>query len=234
MDANSKNTVTNTQEAFFRATTKTSVTIEAVDPVESKAEAVAPAVVAPVEDKTKTVAPQAEDKIQTTERTERNWLQTIGTILLALFGIVLTIALAWFLFNRLASPRNAVEPAPASAPMTSAPAPISQETWKAVPTSANSNGNFIGDMGGKGNGSVIPTQAVDLQGKTWDIGRVLLTYCEDASTCFYSYGKPGDKLSRAFNVNAYTPEFVGDLFNELQYVNTGWNNNANVTWTFVQ
>ena len=70
MSENSKNTVTNIQESFFRARTKTSVTIEAVDPVaahvKEETETVAPAVAAPVEDKTKTVAPvQAEDKIQT-------------------------------------------------------------------------------------------------------------------------------------------------------------------------
>lgn len=227
-------TVTNTQESFFKAITKVSTTIEAVNPVEPKAEAVAPAVVAPVEEKSKTVAPmQAEDKIET-ERTERNWLRTIGIILLALLGIVVIIAFAWFLFNRLASPRNTVEPNSASAPVTSAPASVNQETWKAVLTSANSNGNFIGDMGGHGTGTIIPSEMTDLEGKTWSVGRVLLTYCEDASTCFYMFGKPGDKLIRAFNVNAYTPQFTGDLVNELQYIDVGWNNNANVTWTPVQ
>jgi hypothetical protein len=87
-------------------------------------------------------------------------------------------------------------------------------------------------MGGKGNGAVIPTEAVDLGGKTWKVGRALLTYCETASNCYYMFATPGDVLPRAFNVNLYTPEFTGDLAKELQYINTGWNNNANVTWTY--
>lgn len=230
MSENSKNTVTNIQESFFRARTKTSVTIEAVDPVaahvKEETETVAPAVAAPVEDKTKTVAPvQAEDKIQTKGDSNLFW-KVLGILgLLALQALI-----AIMLLNKPAVSAQT----PGSAPIVNPVDLPNQEVWKAVLTSANSNGNFIADLGGHGNGAIIPETAIDLQGKTWKIGRVLLTYCEDASTCFYSYGKPGDKLSRAFNVNAYTPEFVGDLFNELQYVNTGWNNNVNVTWTFVQ
>ena len=233
MSANGKNTVTNTQESFFRALTKTSVTIEAVDPVEVKAETVEPVVVAPVKDKTKTVAPvQAEDKIET-KKTERDLLRTIGTILLGLLGLLLIIALVWFLFNQLASPRNTAEQAPASAPIVNpAPALPNNDVWTAVLTSANSNGNFIGDMGGRGNGAVIPTEATDLGGKTWSVGRALLTYCENASTCLYMFAKPGDILPRAFNVNLYSPEFTGDLTEELRYINTGWNNNSNVSWTY--
>ena len=110
---------------------------------------------------------------------------------------------------------------------------FSSEIWYAVETSANSNGNFIADLGGHGKGAVIPNEAIDLKGKTWPIGRVLLTYCETASNCFYAFGEPGDVLSRAFNVNAYTPQFDGDLANELQWVDVGWNNNNNVQWTYI-
>jgi len=87
-------------------------------------------------------------------------------------------------------------------------------------------------MGGKGNGAVIPATAVDLDGKTWNVGRALLTYCETSKSCFYMFATPGDVLPRAFNVNLYTPQFTGDLEKELQYVDTGWNNNSDVSWTY--
>jgi len=153
----------------------------------------------------------------------------LGAILI---GIIILIGL--WIGNRMGTLPGSTSnnAAPASGSSNTVPV-VNNEIWAAVPTSANSNGMFIADLGGHGNGAIIPATATDLQGKTWAISRVLLTYCEDASTCFYSYGKPGDKLSRAFNVNAYTADFVGDLSNELQYVSTGWNNNSDVTWTFI-
>jgi hypothetical protein len=106
------------------------------------------------------------------------------------------------------------------------------DLWSPVKTSANSNGNFIGDFGGKGNGTVIPSQVKDLKGTTWDVGRALATYCEDASTCYYMVLSSGQTIPRAFNLNLYTPEFLGDLSLELVYVDTGWNNNSDVTWEY--
>ena len=236
------NTVTNEQESFFRAITKTSVTIEAVDPVGTQTTTSAPA-------KTETTTPvEVESKAHAPVKAERNWFPTVGAILAGLLGFVLIVALGWFLYGRLSQPAPSNVSSdtgsayvPASGGSTNAvgggnSAPISSENseaWKAVLTSANSNGNFIADLGGHGNGSVIPATAIDLQGNSWTVGRVLLTYCEDASNCFYAYGKPGDKLSRAFNVNSYTPQCDGDLYEELQYIDTGWNNNADVQWTYI-
>lgn len=105
-----------------------------------------------------------------------------------------------------------------------------ENLWVPVKSSANSNGNFIGDFGGKGQGTVIPTQVKDLKGNTWNVGRALLTYCETASSCYFTTATPGEKIPRAFNINLYTPEFTGDLSKELVYVDTGWNNNADVIW----
>lgn len=169
-----------------------------------------------------------DSKAPAEEEKKRDWL-LIGTILLATVGIVLINALAWFLFNKLASSPKNTEPASAAGSTSSNP--VTQD-WNAVLTSANSNGNFIGDFGGRGNGTIIPAQATDLSGKTWPVGRALLTYCETASECYFMFAVPGDTMPRAFNVNLYTPEFTGDLQNELQYINTGWNNNADVTWTY--
>lgn len=200
--------------------------------VEAKAETVAPVVdkpttiapVAPVEDKSTTIAPVKNQE-------KRDWLRIIGRILFGILCLLLIIALAIFVNERLGLPKNTAEPNPVSAPIDN-PALPNNDVWTAVLTSANSNGNFIADLGGHGNGAIIPATATDLQGKTWEIGRVLLTYCEDASTCFYMFGKPGDQLQRAFNVNSYTPQFTGDLEKELQYVDTGWNNNSDVSWTY--
>lgn len=189
-----------------------------------------PAPVAPVQKTPASVPPVSEDKIET-PKTESD-----PNLFLKILGILVFLALIALIAILLLRPTGS------TANSTPAPAPIvnpvdvnpNQETWKAVVTSANSNGNFIGDFGGHGTGTIIPSEMTDLEGKTWPVGRVLLTYCEDASTCFYMFGKPGDRLQRAFNVNAYTPEFTGDLANELQYIDVGWNNNVNVTWTPVQ
>ncbi len=152
---------------------------------------------------------------------------------ITLLLVVIAVLLIW-LFKT--APLSTATPAGGSSSNTpvSAPASPNNEVWKAVLTSANSNGKFIADLGGYGTGAVIPETATDLQGETWQIGRVLLTYCENASSCYYMFGKPGDRLERAFNVNAYTPQFTGDLTEELQYIDVGWNNNEDVVWTPVQ
>jgi len=221
-------TVTNTQESFFKAITKVSTTIEAVDPAEPKAEAVAPAVVAPVEDKTKTVAPmQAEDKIET-ERTERNWLRTIGTILL---GIVVIIALGWLLFNKLAMPiTNSDTNAPASAP---AMAPVDSALESPDQRSAGSNQNFIGYFGSRGAGWIVPTEVSDTSGNTRKVGSVLYTWCETRWSCFYQILKPGDTIKtghQGSQINIYSPEYIGFEAQELMYIQTEQDTN----WTIVQ
>jgi len=239
-DNNGNNTVTNVQESFFRAVTTTSVKIEAVNPVNEKK--ATPAKVAPepkVKEETEApakVTPEPKAKEETEAPTKvppkKNYLLEIllGLILL---GVVVVIGL--LLGGKLGTLPGSTANAPAGN-SSAANAPTSgslvTQDWNAVLTSANSNGNFIGDFGGRGNGSVIPTEAIDLSGKTWPVGRALLTYCETASNCLYMFANPGEVMPRAFNVNLYTPQFTGDLAKELQYVNTGWNNNADVTWTY--